>query len=136
MSEHVEASARHVRAWQLTLAGAALLGACVAVAALRSAPWPANLPWLAALLLPVLLPLRGLRRRSRRTCAWATLCVAPYFAYGTTEVIANPAVRTVAGAILFASLAWFVSLVYCLRVTRPTGPAAPAGPAGQDASAG
>ena len=77
--------------------------------------------------------LRGLWRRSRRACAWATLCVAPYFAYGTTEVIANPAVRNVAGAILFTSLAWFVSLVYCLRVSRP---ASPARPPGQDASAG
>ena len=133
MSAPGDASARIERAWRLTLAAAALLGACVAVAALRSAPWPANLPWLAALLLPVLLPLRGLWRRSRRACAWATLCVAPYFAYGTTEVIANPAVRNVAGAILFASLAWFVSLVYCLRVSRP---ASPPPPPGQDVSAG
>ena len=136
MSVPVEASARIERAWHLTLAGAALLAACVAAAALRSAPWPSGLAWMAVLLLPLLLPLRGLWRRRRRTCAWATLCVAPYFAYATTEVIANPAVRSVAGAILFASLAWFVILVYCLRVTRPPAPAAPAGPAGQDASAG
>lgn len=133
MSVSAEGSARLERAWRLTLAGAALLGACVAVAALRSAPWPASLAWLAVLLLPLLLPLRGLWRRSRRTCAWATLCVAPYFAYGATEVIANPAVRIVAGAILFASLAWFMSLVHCLRVSRPV---PPSGPPGQDASAG
>jgi len=38
-------------------------------------------------------------------------------------------VRAEASAILFASLAWFISLVYCLRVTRP------AEPGGQDASA-
>jgi uncharacterized membrane protein len=118
------------RAWRLTLAGAALLAACVTAAALREAYWPASLAWLAVLLVPVLLPLPGLWRRTRRTCAWATLCVAPYFAYGTTEVIANPVVRAEAGAILFASLAWFVSLVYCLRVTRP------GAPGGQDASAG
>jgi uncharacterized membrane protein len=117
-------SARLERAWRLTLAGAALLGTCVVAAALRSAPWPSNLGWLAVLLVPLLLPLPGLWRRTRRTCAWATLCVAPYFAYGTTEVIANPAVRVMAGAILFASLAWFVSLVYCLRVSRPPGPGA------------
>ncbi len=118
MSTSGAASARLDRAWRLTLAGAALTGACVAAAALRSAPWPTSLGWLAVLLVPLLLPLRGLWRRERRTCAWATLCVAPYFAYGTTEVIANPAVRVMAGAILFASLAWFVSLVYCLRVSR------------------
>jgi uncharacterized membrane protein len=122
VSAPAAASTRLDGAWRLTLAGAALLGACVAAAALRSAPWPSNLGWLAVLLLPLLLPLHGLWRRNRRTCAWATLCVAPYFAYGTTELIANPAVRVVAGAILFASLAWFVSLVYCLRVSRPAGP--------------
>ena len=110
------------RAWRLTLAAAALLAVCVAAAALREASWPASLGWLIVLLVPVLLPLPGLWRRTRRTCAWATLCVAPYFAYGTTEVIANPAVRAEASAILFASLAWFISLVYCLRVTRPAGP--------------
>jgi uncharacterized membrane protein len=124
VSTPAAASARLDRAWRLTLAGAALVGTCVAAAALRSAPWPTSLGWLAVLLVPVLLPLRGLWRRERRACAWATLCVAPYFAYGTTEVIANPAVRVMAGAILFASLAWFVSLVYCLRVSRPAGPGA------------
>lgn len=136
MSTPGPASARVDRAWRLTLAGAVLLAACVAAAALRSAPWPSGLAWMAVLLLPLLLPLRGLWRRNRRTCAWATLCVAPYFAYGTTEVIANPAVRAEAGAILFASLAWFVSLVYCLRVTRPAEPTATPGSAGQDAAAG
>jgi uncharacterized membrane protein len=133
VSEPVEASARLDRAWRLTLAGAALVAVPVTVAALRSAPWPTSLPWLAVLLSPLVLPLRGLWRHNRRTCAWATLCVAPYFAYGATEVIANPAVRNVAGAILFASLAWFVSLVHCLRVSRPA--SAPR-PTGHDPSAG
>lgn len=129
MSQHQDASPGVDRAWRLTVAGALLLAACVTAAALREASWPTSLAWLALLLIPVLLPLPGLWRRTRRTCAWATLCVAPYFAYGTTEVIANPAVRVEASAILFASLAWFVSLVHCLRVTRPPAPGR------QDASA-
>jgi uncharacterized membrane protein len=49
--------------------------------------------------------------------------VAPYFVYGVTEVIASPAVRGAAAAILFASLAWFVALVAYLRLSRP-GPGA------------
>lgn len=130
MSAPRSAAAGVDRAWRLTLACAALLAACVAAAALHSATWPASVGWLAVLLIPVLLPLPGLWRRTRRTCAWATLCVAPYFAYGATEVIANPGVRVEASAILFASLAWFVSLVYCLRVTRPVARGR------QDASAG
>jgi len=106
------------RARYAALATAAVLAACVAAASLRSAPWPANLGWTIALLLPVAAPIPGLIRGIRRTYAWATLCVAPYFIYGTTEVIANPAVRGAAGAILFASLAWFVALVWYLRLSR------------------
>lgn len=104
------------------LAAAAVLAACVAVAALRSAPWPANLVWTVALLLPVMAPLPGLIRGTRHTYAWAALCVAPYFIYGVTEVIANPAVRVAAGTILFASLAWFITLVRYLRLSRGAPP--------------
>jgi uncharacterized membrane protein len=102
----------------VALATAAVLAACVAAASLRSAPWPENLGWTIALLLPVAAPIPGIVRGVRRTYAWATLCVAPYFVYGITEVIANPAVRGAASAILFASLAWFIALVACLRLSR------------------
>lgn len=132
MSAAVAVPARLRAARRLTLAGAVVLGACVVASALRSAPWPQNLVWTAVLLVPLALPVRGLWRGDRRTGAWATLCVAPYVVYGTTEVMANPAVRGTAGAILFASLAWFASLVYFLRVSRPA-PNAAAGD--QDRSA-
>lgn len=104
----------------VALATAAVLAVCVAAASLRSAPWPANLGWTVALLLPVAAPIPGIVRGIRRTYAWATLCVAPYFIYGITEVIANPAVRGAAAAILFASFAWFVTLVAYLRLSRGT----------------
>jgi uncharacterized membrane protein len=100
------------------LATAGLLAACVVAAAWPGA-WPSGLVLTALLLVPVLLPLPGLIAGRRRTCAWATLCVTPYFVYGLTELIANPAVRLPAAAILFASLAWFVALVACLRLSRP-----------------
>ena len=109
---------RLAAARRAALATAALLAACVASTSLRSAPWPANLAWTVALLLPVLAPLPGLTRGVRRTYAWATLCVAPYVVYGITEVVANPVVRGTAGTILFASLAWFVALVLYLRLSR------------------
>jgi uncharacterized membrane protein len=114
----VDQAPRLRRARRIALAAAAVLAGCVAAASLRSAPWPANLGWTIALLLPLVAPLPGLIRGVRRTYAWATLCVAPYFVYGVTEVIANPAVRGAAGAILFASLAWFVALVGYLRLSR------------------
>jgi uncharacterized membrane protein len=111
-------SQRLRRARTVALATAAVLAVCVAAASLRSAPWPANLGWTIALLLPVAAPIPGIVRGIRRTYAWATLCVAPYFVYGITEVIANPAVRGAAAAILLASFAWFVTLVACLRLSR------------------
>jgi uncharacterized membrane protein len=108
------------RARRWVLAMTLLLAACVAAAALRTAAWPGSAALALALLVPLLLPLPGLLRRRRRTYAWATLCVAPYFIYGVTEAVANPAVRFMAGLILFASLALFAALVACLRLTRPT----------------
>jgi len=107
-----------------------VLGLLVIAAALDSAPWPAS-PLLAlAWLVPLLLPLPGVLRGSRRTCAWATLCVAPYLVAGVTETIANPALRMLAAAIVLAGLAWFATLIRYLRVTRPeTRPRPPAPPA-------
>lgn len=108
------------RARALALGTAAILAACVAAATLRSTGWPANLLWTLLMLAPLAAPLPGLWRGRRRTYAWATLCVAPYFIFGLTEVVANPAVRGAAGAILFASLAWFAALVAYLRLSRST----------------
>ncbi len=119
MNALAEDPGRQRTARRLTLAAALLLGVSVAASTMRSAPWPQNIAWTTGMLLPLLLPLPGLWRGNRRTCAWATLCVAPYFIYGVTEVIANPIVRVTAAMILFAGLAWFASLVYCLRATRP-----------------
>jgi uncharacterized membrane protein len=81
------------------------------------------------LVLPLLLPLKGLLQGDRRTYAWATLCIAPCFVYAITEVIANSQVRAIAAAMLFMSLAHFVALVAYLRVTRPeAGPQAAPSP--------
>jgi uncharacterized membrane protein len=104
------------------LAAMSLLAACVTLAALRGGEWPASVLVALVLLLPLALPLRGILQWRRRTFAWATLCATPYFIYGTMEAVANPPVRVMAGAILFGSLALFVALVACLRLTRPGAP--------------
>lgn len=112
------------------LAAMSVLGLLVVIAALRTAPLPTNLYLSLAWLLPVLLPLRGMLAGSRRTHAWATLCVAPYVIAGVMETIANPTLRPLAASIVFASLAWFAALIRYLRVTRPeTDPRPPAPPA-------
>ncbi len=71
------------------------------------------------LTLPLWAPLRGLIRRDRRTYAWATLCVIPYFVFGITETIANPGSRIWSGPCLAMSLILFGGLIGYLRVTRP-----------------
>jgi uncharacterized membrane protein len=70
------------------------------------------------LTLPLWAPLPGLIRRKRRTYAWATLCVVPYFVLGVTEAVANPAARAWAGMCLSLALVLFVGLIGYLRVTR------------------
>jgi uncharacterized membrane protein len=67
---------------------------------------------------PLWLPVRGLMRGDRRTYAWATLCVIPYFILGVTEAVANPLQRAWAAACLTAALALFVALIAYLRMTR------------------
>lgn len=72
----------------------------------------------AVLTLPLWAPLRGLIRRNRRTYAWATLCVIPYFVLGVTEAVANPQARMWSGTCLALSLVLFAALIGYLRVTR------------------
>jgi uncharacterized membrane protein len=108
---------RRARRW--ALATLAVVAVAVGVAVMRNPSWPGSALLSAALGLPLLLPLKGLLQGDRRTYAWATLCIAPCFVYGITEVIANGPARAIAAMILFASLANFVALVAYLRVTRP-----------------
>ncbi len=104
---------RFVLASLLLLAASSIAGVVVGWSGTPSAI-------LAAVLLPPLaLPLPGILRGNRRTHAWATLCVAPAFVYGITEVIANPGTRPLSALILGSSLLLFFSLVAYLRVTRP-----------------
>jgi uncharacterized membrane protein len=80
-----------------------------------------SIPRLAIALLltvPLWAPLPGVIRRDRRTYAWATLCVIPYFVMGLTEAIANPQRRVWAGECLALALLLFVTLIGYLRTTR------------------
>lgn len=98
-----------------------LVGLIALVAAWQLAIEPGTERMLTALVLtlPLWAPLRGLLRNERRTYAWATLCVIPYFILGTTEAIANPAYRIWAASCLLLALMLFGSLILYLRVTNP-----------------
>lgn len=106
------------RARLAALALLAALASTVLVALVREATDATGLVLLLAfLVVPLLLPLPGLLARRRRTYAWATLCVAPHFLFALTEVVANPALRLTAAAILALGLALVVALVAYLRLT-------------------
>jgi uncharacterized membrane protein len=104
-----------------TLVIALLFGLIAVVAAwqLKMGISPQRLLIAAVFTCPLWAPLRGLLRRSRRTYAWATLCVIPYFILGVTEAVANPQGRLWSGLCLVLAFALFVLLIVYLRATNP-----------------
>lgn len=79
-------------------------GAAAAAIGLLVTPWVLVLPGLV-----------GNRRRSYQAGAILT---APYLAYGTMEVLANPGARRFAGATVLVAFALFVALVHFLRTSQ------------------
>jgi uncharacterized membrane protein len=111
-------AAERARIVVLLLLAVLMLDAAVAVRLEAGSPvWTVVLGTL--LLAPLALPVPGLVRRDRRAYAWATLCLTPHFVYGLTELVANPALRSVAAVMLVLSLALMGALVGYLRLTRP-----------------
>jgi uncharacterized membrane protein len=110
-------AAERARIVVLLLLAVLMLDAAVAVRLEAGSPvWTVVLGTL--LLAPLALPVPGLVRRDRRAYAWATLCLTPHFVYGLTELVANPALRSVAAVMLVLSLAVMGALVGYLRLTR------------------
>jgi uncharacterized membrane protein len=70
--------------------------------------------------LPLLLPLPGLLRGSRRALRAAPMALAPALALAITEIMVNPAARVTAGISLALVLAAFAGIVAALR-TAPQG---------------
>ena len=69
--------------------------------------------------LPLWIFIPALHRGERRKYAAMTLCVVPYLVLALTELVANPAARILASAILLLAFALFALLIVFLRVTRP-----------------
>jgi len=111
-------SSRVWRWWCIALTAALIC--LLFVWQLRDAPLLVRAAVALGLSVPLLAPLPGLIRANRRTFAWATLCVIPYFIVGITESIANPAGRFWSGSCLALSLLLFVGLIAYLRTTRPS----------------
>jgi uncharacterized membrane protein len=110
------------RARLISLALVLLLLALSVLAAFFGERSPVSF-WLivALLVVPLVITLPGILRRNRRTFAWATLCVTPHFVYALTEVVANPAIRLLAAAMIAVALGLTLVLVAYLRLTRSQG---------------
>lgn len=109
-------AAATLRAYALTLNGALI--ALVMIWQLWGRSSLERLLLSILLTLPLWAPVRGLMRGDRRTYAWATLCVIPYFVLGLTETIANPTGRAWSATCLALALLLFVGLIGYLRVSR------------------
>ena len=86
--------------------------------------WPlpaAGIGTVAALIagLPLLLPLPGFARCSRRALRAAPMALAPALALSITECLANPAARIAAGMTLALAFAAFAALLAALRALPP-----------------
>jgi uncharacterized membrane protein len=73
--------------------------------------WPIT----AIAFMPLLLPLPGLVRGTRRTQSWAPLALAPVLAMALTEVLVNPAARLRVTLTLALILAAFAATLAALR---------------------
>lgn len=92
------------------------------------APPPAALraPVLLAVVLPWLLPLRGLLRRRRYTIAWSSLLVLAYFIHGILAAAAPPPERWLGLVETGLAVGYFTCAVMFVRRTR-SAPAAQQG---------
>lgn len=62
---------------------------------------------------PLLLPMRGLLNRHRRSCAWASYISLIYFIHGSVEAYANVQERLFASTeVLFSLLLFFGTTLY------------------------
>jgi uncharacterized membrane protein len=68
-------------------------------------------------LLPLLAPLPGMARGTRRTLRWAPLVLALPLALALTEILVNPAARARAAVSLALLLVAFAAIIATLRRT-------------------
>lgn len=67
--------------------------------------------------LPLLLPMRGLLRRNRKSCAWAAYLSLFYFIHGSIEVYSNADERLYASLEVLLSLMLFLGTSFYLRLS-------------------
>ncbi|MFT5502734.1 MAG: putative membrane protein [Gammaproteobacteria bacterium] len=74
--------------------------------------------WTLILILPLLLPVKGLLRDNRYTYKWIGFLTLFYFCIGVSELVSSPAFRLYALLTLTFSIGLFLSSIYYTRYLR------------------
>ena len=91
----------------------------LALVALQLAlPWLAGSYWLLLLVLPLLIPLRGLLGDRRYTYKWIGFLTMLYFCIGIAELVTNPELRLYGLGTTAASTLMFLASIYYARYLR------------------
>ena len=81
-------------------------------------PWmtnPQGNNWLLALVLPLLIPLKGLLGNQRYTYKWIGFLTLLYFCIGISELVSNPQLRLYGFGTSIASMLLFLASIYYAR---------------------
>jgi len=78
-------------------------------------PWLTANYWLLLLVLPLLIPLRGLLGDRRYTYKWVGFLTLLYFCIGISELFSNPELRLYGFATTIASTLLFLASIYYAR---------------------
>ena len=78
-------------------------------------PWLQQNAWLALLVLPLLVPCKGLLVDKRYTYKWIGFLTLPYFCIGISELVSNPELRIYGFGTTIASTLLFLGSIYYVR---------------------
>ena len=95
-----------------------LLSWAILITLQMALPWmmqPEGSLWLLLLVLPLLIPLKGLLSNQRYTYKWIGFLTLLYFCIGISELVSNPQLRSYGVGTSVASVLLFLASIYYAR---------------------
>lgn len=95
-----------------------LLSWAILITLQMALPWmmqPEGSLWLLLLVLPLLIPLKGLLNNQRYTYKWIGFLTLLYFCIGISELVSNPQLRSYGVGTSVASMLLFLASIYYAR---------------------